>query len=127
MLLFCLYNYLIFLFLYQYYFVIVLKNGKNVYPEELEILINKIAGVSESFVYGKLEDDGDYKISAKIVSDKDIMKDVYGLEDKQEIRDKLWQEVKIINKTMPKYKYIFYTNCSIYKKILQYFNIKYII
>ena len=26
-------------------FVIVLKNGKNVYPEELEILINKIAGV----------------------------------------------------------------------------------
>ena len=87
-------------------FVIVLKNGKNVYPEELEILINKIAGVSESFVYGKLEDDGDYKISAKIVYDKDIMKDVYGLEDKQEIRDKLWQEVKIINKTMPKYKYI---------------------
>lgn len=87
-------------------FVIVLKNGKNVYPEELEILINKIAGVSESFVYGKLEDDGDYKISAKIVYDKDIIKDVYGVEDKQEIRDKLWQEVKSINKTMPKYKYI---------------------
>lgn len=87
-------------------FVIVLKNGKNVYPEELEILINKIAGVSESFVYGKLEDDGDYKISAKIVYDKDIIKDVYGVVDKQEIRDKLWQEVKSINKTMPKYKYI---------------------
>ncbi|MBQ2938586.1 MAG: AMP-binding protein [Clostridia bacterium] len=87
-------------------FVIVLKNGKNVYPEELEILINKIAGVSESFVYGKLEDDGDYKISAKIVYDKDIMKDVYGLEDKQEIRNRLWQEIKIINRTMPKYKYI---------------------
>lgn len=87
-------------------YVIVLKNGKNVYPEELEILINKIAGVSESFVYGKLEDDGDYKISAKIVYDKDIMKDVYGIEDKQEIRDKLWQEIKSINKTMPKYKYI---------------------
>ena len=32
-------------------FVIVLKNGKNVYPEELEILINKIAGVKECFVY----------------------------------------------------------------------------
>lgn len=87
-------------------YVIVLKNGKNIYPEELEILINKIAGVSESFVYGKPEDDGDYKISAKIVYDKDIMRDVYGIEDKQEIKNKLWQEIKNINKTMPTYKYI---------------------
>ena len=87
-------------------FVIVLKNGKNVYPEELEILINKIAGVTESFVYGKEEEDGNYKVSAKIVYDKDIMKDVYGLEDKQEIKEKLWQEIKRINRTMPTYKYI---------------------
>lgn len=87
-------------------YVVVLKNGKNVYPEELEILINKIAGVSESFVYGKLEDDGDYKIAAKIVYDKDIMKDIYGIEDKNEIKEKLWQEIKRINKTIPTYKYI---------------------
>lgn len=87
-------------------YVIVLKNGKNIYQEELEILINKIAGVSESFVYGKPENDGDYKISAKIVYDKDIMKDVYGLESEQDIKDKLWQEIKSINKTMPTYKYI---------------------
>ena len=87
-------------------YVVVLKNGKNVYPEELEILINKIAGVSESFVYVKLEDDGDYKIAAKIVYDKDIMKDIYGIEDKNEIKEKLWQEIKRINKTMPTYKYI---------------------
>lgn len=87
-------------------YVVVLKNGKNIYPEELEILINKIAGVSESFVYGKPENDGDYKISAKIVYDKDIMKDVYGLESEQDIKDKLWQEIKSINKTMPTYKYI---------------------
>lgn len=87
-------------------YVVVLKNGKNVYPEELEILINKIAGVSESFVYGKQEDNGDYKISAKIVYDKDIMKDIYGIEDKEQIKEKLWKEVKRINKTMPTYKYI---------------------
>ena len=87
-------------------FVIVLKNGKNVYPEELEILINKIAGVKECFVYGKPEDDGDYKISAKIVYDKEIMKDAYGVEKEKDIKEKLWQEVKAINKTMPKYKYI---------------------
>lgn len=87
-------------------YVIVMKNGKNIYPEELEILINKISGVTESFVYGKLQDDGDYKISAKIVYDKDIIKDVYGIEDKKEIRDRLWQEIKSINKKMPTYKYI---------------------
>ena len=87
-------------------FVIVLKNGKNIYPEELEILINKIAGVKECFVYGKPEDDGDYKISAKIVYDKEIMKEVYGVEEEKDIKEKLWQEVKAINKTMPKYKYI---------------------
>ena len=87
-------------------FVIVLKNGKNVYPEELEILVNKIAGVKENFVYGKLEDDGDYKICAKIVYDKDIVEEVYGTTDEKEIKEKLWQEVKNINKTMPKYKYI---------------------
>ena len=87
-------------------YVIVLKNGKNVYPEELEILINKVAGVSESFVYGKLERDGDYKISAKIVYDKDIMRDIYGITEEKEIRDKLWQEIKSINRTMPTYKYI---------------------
>ena len=87
-------------------FVIVLKNGKNIYPEELEILINKIAGVKECFVYGKPEDDGDYKISAKIVYDKEIMKNIYGVEEEKDIKEKLWKEVKTINKTMPKYKYI---------------------
>ena len=87
-------------------FVIVLKNGKNIYPEELEILINKIAGVKECFVYGKPEDDGDYKISAKIVYDKEIMKDIYGVEEEKDIKEKLWKEVKTINKTIPKYKYI---------------------
>ena len=32
--------------------VIVLKNGKNIFPEELENLLNKIDGVEESFVFG---------------------------------------------------------------------------
>ena len=33
--------------------VIVLKNGKNIYPEEIEFLLNKIDGVEESFIFGK--------------------------------------------------------------------------
>ncbi|MCI8411842.1 MAG: AMP-binding protein [Clostridia bacterium] len=87
-------------------FVIVLKNGKNIYPEELETLVNKIDGVKESFVYGKPEDDGDYKICSKIVYDKDIVQGRYGTTDEEKLKELIWQEVKKVNKTMPAYKYI---------------------
>ena len=87
-------------------FVIVLKNGKNIYPEELETLINKIEGVKESFVYGKPEDDGDYKICTKVVYDKEICKEIYNTENEEEIKDIIWKEIKKVNKTMPAYKYI---------------------
>ena len=87
-------------------FVIVLKNGKNIYPEELEALLNKIEGVKESFVYGYPEDDGDYKIHAKIVYDKETVGDIYNTEDPEKLKEILWQEVKKVNKTMPAYKYI---------------------
>lgn len=87
-------------------FVIVLKNGKNIFPEELETLVNKIDGVKESFVYGKPEEDGDYKICAKIVYDKDMVKEVYGTDAEKELKDILWKEVKKVNKEMPAYKYI---------------------
>ena len=87
-------------------FVIVLKNGKNIYPEELEILLNKIEGVKESFVYGRPEDDGDYKIAAKIVYDKENSEEIFGTTDESKIKDILWQEVKKVNKEMPAYKYI---------------------
>jgi len=88
--------------------VIVLKNGKNVFPEELENLINQLEGVKESFVFGRPDenDEIDLKLNVKIVYDKDIMKDKFGLEDEDAIKDKLWKDVKEINKTLPTYKYI---------------------
>ncbi len=88
--------------------VIVLKNGKNVYPEEIETLINKIPGVKESFVYGKPEKDDpiDLKICTKIVYDKEKMKEEYNLDDEEEIKKLLWNKVKEINRTMPTYKYV---------------------
>ena len=33
--------------------VIVTKNGKNIYPEELELLVGKIKEVKECVIYGK--------------------------------------------------------------------------
>ncbi|MCI8759743.1 MAG: AMP-binding protein [Clostridia bacterium] len=87
-------------------FVIVLKNGKNIYPEELETLINKIEGIKESFVYGKPEDDGDYKICSKIVYDEEIAGEVFGTTDEEKLKELIWQEIKKVNKTMPAYKYV---------------------
>ena len=87
-------------------FVIVLKNGKNIYPEELEAFINKIEGIKESFVYGRPEEDGDYKICAKIVYDAEVMQEIYNKQNEDEIKEIIWNEVKKINKQMPAYKYI---------------------
>lgn len=86
--------------------VIVLNNGKNVYPEELENLLNKVEGIKESFVYEKKEDDGDIKVCTKIVYDKDLIKEFYNIEGEENIREFLWNKVKEVNNLMPKYKYI---------------------
>ena len=88
--------------------VIVLKNGKNIYPEEVEALINNIEGIKESFVFGKADngDEIDLKLAAKIVYDKEIMKKNFGLVKEDEIKDKIWKDIKEMNKTMPTYKYI---------------------
>ena len=88
--------------------VIVLKNGKNIFPEEMENLVNRIEGVKESFIFGKSnkEDKDDIKIYAKIVYDKDIVKTAYKVETDKEIYDAINKRIKEINKTMPPYKAI---------------------
>ena len=86
--------------------VIVLNNGKNVFPEEIEALLNKVEGIKESFVYEKTEDDGDVKVCVEIVYDKELIKELYNIEGEENIRDFLWKKVKEINNLMPKYKYV---------------------
>ena len=88
--------------------VIVLKNGKNIYPEEIEAMINDIKGVKESFVYGKPEngDKVDLKLCTKVVYDLEVFQKELGLEDEDKIREVIWKEIKEINKKMPTYKYV---------------------
>ncbi len=59
--------------------VIVLKNGKNIFPEEMENLINRIEGVEESFIFGKQmsEDKNDIKIFAKLVYNQEVVENTY--------------------------------------------------
>lgn len=88
--------------------VIVLKNGKNIFPEEMENLINRIEGIEESFVYGKQmsEDKNDIKIFAKLVYNQEIVENTYKVNGKEEIYQAINEKVKEINKTMPHYKAI---------------------
>ena len=88
--------------------VIVLKNGKNIFPEEMEILVNKIEGVKESFIFGKKqsEDENNIKINVKIVFDREVTKDVYKVQTDDEIYKIFTKKIREINQTMPKYKAI---------------------
>lgn len=86
--------------------VIVLKNGKNVYPQELEFLINKISYVEESIVYSRDKDETDTMLCAKIVYNKDLIKEFLGDKNEEEYRQEVWKKIKEINETLPIYKHI---------------------
>ncbi len=85
--------------------VIVLKNGKNIYPEELETLIEKLPYVEESMVFGYPKDD-DLVVSVKIVYNKDYVKQNFGDISEEELYNKIWTDVKLINQELTNYKHI---------------------
>jgi long-chain acyl-CoA synthetase len=86
--------------------IIVLKNGKNVYPQEIEFLINKIPYVVESLVYSRDKDTTDTMLCAKIVYDAERIKETLGEKTEKEYEEILWKEVKKINENLPIFKHI---------------------
>ena len=86
--------------------IIVLKNGKNIYPQEIEFLINKIPYVKESFVYQREQDNTDTMLCAKIVYDQDNIKSTFGEKTEEEYKELIWKEIKEINKGLPIVKHI---------------------
>ena len=88
--------------------LIVLKNGKKVFPEEIEILVNRLDEVEEAFVYGlpDKDDKNNVKIAVKIVYNKEAVKRKHSEMSEKELEEYLWSKIKDINKTLPMYKYI---------------------
>ena len=86
--------------------MIVLKNGKKAFPEEIEILLNKIPGVMDSFVFGE-PIDGDWtdlRIAVQIQYSAKEIAELYKVETPDEIRDVIWEKIKDVNQTIPHYK-----------------------
>ena len=88
--------------------LIVLKNGKKVFPEELELLINRLDEVEECFVYGlpSKNDVNDVKVAVEIVYNDNFVKANYNNISEEDLKVIIWDKVKEINKTLPMYKYI---------------------
>ena len=86
--------------------IIVLKNGKNVYPQEIEFLINKIPYVIESLVYSREKSKTDTMLCAKIVYDEEMIKQYLGEKTQKEYKDIVWKEIKEINKELPIFKHV---------------------
>ena len=82
--------------------LIILSNGKNVYPEEIEADMQKIEGVNEVVVYAGESSVQKDKITivAEIYPDADLLKDK-GISDMQKYFE---DQVKFLNARMPQYK-----------------------
>ena len=90
--------------------VIVLKNGKNVFPEEIEKAVNLIPNVKESFVFGKPKSDDltDIKLNVLIVYDG---ADFEG-KDEKEILNYFKEQIKLVNENLPRYKTLLGVNIT---------------
>ena len=85
--------------------VIVLDNGKNVFPEEVEVVLNLNDEILESFVYAEKKD-ARLELHAEIVYDPEHIKEKYGDISEEEIYSIIDGVVHKTNKTLPLFKYI---------------------
>lgn len=88
--------------------VIVTQNGKNIYPEEIEMMLGKIPEIKESMVYGKEEEKGkELTITARVIPNYDEIKSKYNKElSDEEIYNIIWNKIKEVNRELTTYKAI---------------------
>ncbi len=89
--------------------VIVTQNGKNIYPEEIELMLSNIPEIKECMVYGK-EDEEENKeliISVKVIPNYDEIEAKHGKNlTEEQVYKIIWDEIKEVNKKLTSYKAI---------------------
>ena len=89
--------------------VIVTQNGKNIYPEEIELLLGKVDEIKECMVYGKQlkEDDKELTITVKVIPNYEKIEEKYGKDlSEEKVHDIIWNEIKQVNRKLTSYKAI---------------------
>ena len=89
--------------------VIIAKNGKNIYPEELEHYLNEEPVILESIVVGVKDDKkGDTFVKAKIFPNIDAIKEFLKVDipTKEQIKQVISNAIQAVNKKIPNYKHI---------------------
>ncbi len=88
--------------------VIVTKNGKNIFPEEVEIYLNNNPFIEESMVYGQETENDETTVSAQIYPNYEQIKKNLKRQEitQEEIREQIAQAIKEVNKKLPQYKKI---------------------
>ena len=91
--------------------VVVLKNGKNIYPEEIETMITQsIPYVTENMVFGEPREVGgdakDLVLSVKLVYDPDLAKEQRGAVTAEDVERVVGEDIRKLNENLPRYKQI---------------------
>ena len=86
--------------------VIVLKNGENVFPSDIEFLVNKLHYVKESILFPRENTKGEIALGIKIVYDPDLIKEMFGDKTEEEYKDLIWEDSKVINQELSVFKRI---------------------
>ncbi len=89
--------------------VIVTQNGKNIYPEEIEILLSNVSEIKECMVYGKEDEKGNKEliISVKVIPNYEEIEEKYGKDlTEEQIYKIIWEKIKEVNKKLTSYKAI---------------------
>ena len=89
--------------------MILTKNGKNVYPEEIEPMILELDTVKECVIFEEKMDDGDARIACMVYPDVDVIKTKYGIDEptKEQMEKVIFDEIKEnVNTKLVSYKAI---------------------
>jgi len=86
--------------------VIVLKNGENVFPSDIEFLVNELPYVQESILFPRENSKGEIALGIKVVYGEDEIKTRFGEKTKKEYKELIWEDIKEINKNLSQFKRI---------------------
>ena len=88
--------------------MILTKNGENIYPEEIESILNENELITESLIIGTSNGKDDVQVKAKIFPNIEAIKEYLGnkIPTKEEVKKIISEIVKKVNEKLPNFKHI---------------------